>query len=317
MGPLLALLAHVLPPPESGGAVSEGWRILLHWNLTNPLLLLPFAAGILYARGLSRWPKPWTLRPWAPYSFFGGLALMTLALAGPPDALADDLFSMHMIQHMVLMMIGPPLILLGAPATPILKGLPTGFRKSVVSPLMQSKGAHSFYRFVAHPVTIFLMYSIDVWMWHFYKHSYEYATQHPWVHIAEHWSFVTTSMLFWWVLIDPKPLSSRLNYPIRILFMAATMAQQVVLGAFITYRETVMYPYYADRPRLWGISALYDQQLAAMYMWIGGTGIMTVALVIIIAMWIDREEKRAKEREAWQDADAFARATNAAPTGFS
>lgn len=296
------MLGHVPSPSGLDGNTPQGWGVLLHWTLTNPLLLLPLAAGILYALGLRHWPRPWTLRPWAPYSFYLGLALTVAALAGPLDALADDLFSMHMIQHMVLMMIGPPLLLLGAPTTPILRGLPASFKKSVVSPLMQSSGARSIYRFLAHPVTIFVSFSTTVWMWHFVTGAYEMATQHSWLHIGEHWTFIATAMLFWWVIIDPKPLRSRLSYPIRILFMGATMIQQVALGAFITYRETVLYPYYATRPRLWGITAVSDQQLAAMYMWIGGTMVLTISLVIIIAMWFDREERKSKEREAAEDA---------------
>ena len=299
---LLLVLAHVPPPPDASGEVHQGLELLLQWPLANPLLLIPIAFGILYAHGLRRWPQPRTLRPWAPYSFYAGLGLMIFALGGPLDALADDLFSMHMVQHMVLMMIAPPLVLLGAPTTPVLKGLPQAVRRQVVAPLMRSASARSVYRFLAHPVTIFLTFTINLWMWHFYGQAYETATQRMWVHIIEHWTFISTAMLFWWVVIDPKPLRSSLSYPLRMLFIGVTMFQKVVLGAFITYRHAVLYEYYEGRPRLWGLSAVYDQQLAAMWMWIGGTMVLTVALIIVMVVWFDKMEKHSKLREAEEDA---------------
>ncbi|MBF8299417.1 MAG: putative rane protein [Dehalococcoidia bacterium] len=299
---LLTILAHVLPPADPSGNVAQGWELWAQWSWANPLLLIPMALGVLYARGLRRWPKPRRLKAWAPYSFYTGLALVVFSLAGPLDAIADDLFSMHMVQHMMLMMIGPPLILLGAPTTPILKGLPRSARKSLVAPLMRSPAAHAVYRFFAHPVTIFLLYTINLWLWHFYGNAYETAAQSMWVHILEHWTFIITASLFWWVVIDPRPMRSNLSYLTRMIFIGVTMLQKVLLGAFITYRHDALYAYYAAKPRLWGLSPLYDQHLAAMWMWIGGTLILLIAIVVVMMVWLEKEEKKSRDREAKEDA---------------
>ena len=291
------ILAHVV-----GEGASQGWGVLRQWTWTDPTLLVPLALAILYARGLRNWPHPRPLKSWRPYSFYAGLLFLVIALASPIDAMSDDLFFMHMVQHLILVMIAPVLLLLGAPTTPLLRGLPGFVRKNVIAPLMRSPKARSLYRSITFAGTAWLLFSINLWTWHFYGDAYERATTNAALHIFMHWTFITTAMLFWWAIIDPRPLRSRIPYPLRLVFIGVTMLQNVALGAAITFRNDILYPYYATRARLWDISPLTDQQAGGLVMWTIGSMMFMLAIIITIAVWFDKEEKRSRKEEAAIDA---------------
>ena len=287
---------------SSGGDLDPGIGILASWTWKEPTLLVILAVGILYARGLRNWPHPRPMKPWRPYFFYAGLAFLVIALVSPIDALSDDLFFMHMIQHLLMVMVAPPLLLLGAPTTPLLRGVPKFVLKGVVAPLMRNQEVRSSYRFLTYAGTVWVLFSINMWAWHFYGGAYERATQNAALHIFMHWTFITTATLFWWVVIDPRPLRSRIPYPLRLIFLGVTMFQNVALGAGITFQTSTLYPYYATRARLWDISPLSDQQAGGLVMWIIGTMMIMTALLITTAIWLDREEKRSRKEEAKMDA---------------
>ena len=113
-----------------------------------------------------------------------------------------------------------------------------------------------------------------------------------------HWTFIGTASLFWWIVIDPRPLRSKIPYPLRVFFLGVTMFQNVALGAGITFKSTILYPYYESRPRLWEITAFSDQQAGGLVMWIIGTMMFVGALIVVLAVWLDKEEKRTRSQEA-------------------
>ena len=213
-----------------GEGTYEGFRVLTQWSWSDPTLLIPILLAATYANGLRNWPHRRGFSKWRPYSFYAGLTLLALALASPIDVLSDDLFFMHMIQHLIMVMVAPPLLLLGAPTTPLLRGLPELLRKNMVAPLMRNLGVRSFYRVLTFAGTTWLLFTINMWAWHFYGGAYELATQNTPLHVFMHWTFITTASLFWWLVIDPRPLRSTIPYPLRIFFLGITMFQNVALG---------------------------------------------------------------------------------------
>ena len=296
---MLGVLAH-----NSSEGQGAGWEVLGSWSW-DPILLIPLALGVLYARGLRNWsfePRLW--KPWQPYLFYTGLAAVVITVASPIDALADDLFFMHMIQHMLLVMVGPPLILLGAPTTPVLRGLPPAIRRNVVKHLAGSLRVRSLYRWLTFPVVGWLLFVFNGWTWHMYTPSYDLALRDGGVHLLQHGTFVATASLFWWSVIDPRPLRSQLAYPLRLIYLGVTMFQNVALGASITFRDEILYPFYAEGPRLWNLAALSDQRTGGLIMWIVGDMMIIAALLITMAIWFRRGEERSRQEEARLDAAA-------------
>ncbi len=269
------------------------------WSFDPIVIFAVLIPGILYARGLKRWTdRPSWIPGYRPYFFYAGIFLVFIALSSPIDALADDLFLMHMIQHLMLQMIAPPLILVGAPTTPVLKGLPRRLRLGLVRPLVRNHGVRALYNTLTFPLVAWLMFIIASWSWHFVDGAYEAALRNEGIHILEHLTFVFTAMVLWWTLIDPRPLRSKLSYPFRAVVLVVTLFNTVAMGAAITFRDEVLYPFYIERERLWNITVLEDQQAGGATMWVVGVMMILIALVATLSIWFDRQEKRSRIAEA-------------------
>lgn len=290
--PLLTVLAH---NPLGSGA--QGWGVLRFWTWDNTVLILGLLA-FLYWRGLRNWPKPRPMDPWRPFFFYGGLAIITIALMSPIDELGDDLFLAHMVQHQMLMTLGIPLALLGAPTTPLLRGLPRWARHGVVRPMVRSPLVRGIASTLTFPPLSWLLFTGNMWAWHFVSGAFESATRHGGVHFLQHACFAFSSALFWWAVIDPRPLRSRLPYPLRVVYLGVTMFSNVALGAAITFSSNILYPYYATRPRLWGITPGDDQQAGGLIMWVVGDMTLVGAVLITLLVWFIKEDKKNKEQEA-------------------
>ena len=167
--------------------------------------------ALLYLRGwlIARRTRPQHLPPWTAICFLAGLAVLWIALASPIDALDDFLLVAHMIQHFLLMSIVPPLILLGAPAVPLMRGLPRQMIKRVFAPVMR----RAWFRGIAHafgsPAFAWLAMNLAYLGWHV-PAAFELTLRSEPIHNLEHLCFLTTSILFWWVVICPWPATSRL-----------------------------------------------------------------------------------------------------------
>lgn len=288
------VLAHI-----AGADGGDGWGVLRLWSFDPIVIFAVLIPGVLYARGLKRWTdKPSWLPTWRPYFFYAGIFLVFIALSSPIDVLADDLFFMHMVQHIILQMVGPPLILVGAPTTPVLKGLPRRLRLGLVRPIVRNGAVRTIYNTLTFPLIAWLIFVITSWSWHFIDGAYEAALRHGGIHILEHLTFVFAAMLLWWTLIDPRPLRSRLAYPFRVIVLVVTLFHTVAIGAAITFRDEVLYPFYIGRGEPWNISVLDDQQAGGATMWVVGVMMILIALVVTLSVWFDRQEKRSRLAEA-------------------
>lgn len=298
----MGILGHISSPGDA-----EGWDLLTLWGFDPLWLLLVLIPSLLYARGLVTWEnKPLNWSRWRPYSFYTGQLLITAALISPIDALADDLFTFHMLQHVLIMMMGPPLVLLGAPTTPVLLGLPLKLRQLLVKPLVRHPAVRRLYGFFTFPVIAWSLFVLSTWSWHFVSGAYELSLSNELVHIGQHFSFGFTAFLLWWTIIDPAPLRSKLPYPLRIPILILTLLQNVALGAALTFRGDVLYPYYEERIGLWGLTALEDQQAGGAMMWVLGVMMLMLALVFTFSVWFDKNEKHAREQETILDATQLA-----------
>ena len=265
------------------------------WDL-NPRLLIPtLAIALLYARG---W---WQLRRRAPHrfstsqlmAFVAGLITILLALLSPLDAFAGWLLTVHMIQHLLLMMVAPPLILYGAPYMPILFGLPNKFLKDGVGPFLASKLLRKIARFVSHPIFCWSAFVFTTIAWHT-PPMYELALHSPTWHQVEHVCFLTTSLLFWLPVIQPWPSVARTSRLTIILYLFLADFQNTALSAFLVFYERVLYPTYQNIPRISDMTALEDQAAAGSIMWVAGSlfFLIPVGLITIEVLSSRRSVRR-------------------------
>lgn len=249
-----------------------------------PILSLVVVAVYLWAvrRYRELFPAR-TFEAWRVASFVLGMLCFGAALSGPVDVLADRSFAVHMVQHVVLMLIAPPLVLLGAPLL-LAVAVPRRDSARVVAAVAGHPIAHAIFA----PIVGWLVFVGVLWGVHF-SPLYEGALESGWVHVLEHVVFITAAFLFWLPVVQvgfvPRPVS----FPARILYLVLMFPQGAFLGLAIYGSRHVMYAHYAA---VLGSAAMADQQNGGAIMWIAGGFIMFVAFMVVAASWA-RSERRA------------------------
>jgi len=252
------------------------------WEL-NPGVLVPSATlGFLYARGWLQLHRraPERFRFSQLTAFFAGLITVVFALCSPLHAYAGWLLTVHMIQHLLLMMVAPPLILLGAPYLPLLSGLPRDLSIYTVGPLLSSPALRSVARFVSHPIFCWSAFISTNIGWHL-PAMYELALRSTFWHEVEHVSFLSTALLFWWPIIQPYPWITRTPRWMILPYLVLADFQNTALSAFLIFYERVVYPTYAIIPRINDLTPLADQAAAGAIMWVAGSVFFLVPLGLI------------------------------------
>jgi putative membrane protein len=204
-----------------------------------------------------------------------------------------------MIQHLLLQMVAIPLILLGTPIVPIMRGWPVKVRRLVIIKIIQNKMIRRVLWFATRPIISLLIYTIFFWLWHL-PILYEAAIKHESIHQLEHLIFIVISALYWSVIIDPKPLQTHVAYSRRLLIIIAGAIQNIALGSYLTIYPHILYPWYTTRiqENFWLVtSPIADQQLAGLIMWVPGTMMYLIALLVLLGKLLSSEEKSTRERE--------------------
>lgn len=195
------------------------------------------------------------------------------ALISPLDAISDKyLFSAHMVQHLLLASLWPPLVLLSLPEWLVRRFLKRSWRAAIVS-------------FLSFPVLALLLFNVDIDLWHL-PVLYDETLSNEQVHILEHLSFMAFGLLNWWPVLSPLP-EQRLAYPMRVIYLFVNAMFMMVLGIVFTFSPTPFYAPYVHAPRLWGISALADQQFGGLIMWYPGNLPYAIALVVAFYRWFE------------------------------
>jgi cytochrome c oxidase assembly factor CtaG len=258
--------------------------LLRSWTLDSWLIVsLGMTAG-LYLRGwwLLHCQMPQRFGGWHLGSFQLGLATLLLALASPLEALAKVSLQAHMAQHLVLMMVAPPLLVYGAPTLPLLRGLPHVVLKRGLGPLLAWTVWRRLQRVLTHPVLGWLTFVIATMVWHV-PALYELALHSHFWHHVQHLCFLSTGLLFWWPVLQPWPSRPRWPRWAMIPYLLLADIQNTALSAVLVFAERVLYPTYLTVPRVWGITALDDQATAGVMMWVPGSlaYLVPVGLLVI------------------------------------
>lgn len=278
--------------------MSPQQAVLASWSLPPWITALDLLSVLLYVRGWlvlrraipSRFPAARLL------SFLGGITALQIALASPIDAFDSFSLTDHMTQHMILMMVVPPLVLLGNPMIPLLRGLPHPVARKVLARVLRWPPLTRLFRTLTHPAFCWAIFSISMVGWHM-PGPYDLALRSDGWHELEHATFLFTSILFWWPVVQPWP--SRQRWPrwtVPVYLLLADIVNTIV-SAFLVFSGRVLYAPYLTFPRLGSISAANDQVLAGVVMWfIGGFGFVIPAIILVAKLLSPRRAERVPAR---------------------
>jgi putative membrane protein len=263
------------------------------WSVPIGATVCLLITELIYLNGYRkiRQTRPGLFPSWRLYCFTGGLLSLWLALASPLDTLNDRLLFMHMAQHMVLMLVTPPLLLLGNPTVPLLRGLPRSLVRYGLGPLFRSRGLREIARFFTKPAVAWIVMNAAFVGWHLPK-PYELALRVESWHDVEHASFLAASLLFWFPVIEPWPSVSHGSRWWLLPYLVTADIVNTVLAAALTFASSLIYPSYGASPRLYGISALKDQAAAGALMWVIGSMFYLVPVVSITMRLLSPSDRR-------------------------
>lgn len=266
------------------------------WIVTSELVL----TTVIYVRGWRRIrrTRPAQFSRWRLVSFLAGIVALFVAVASPLDTFSESLLYMHMAQHFVLMSIAPPLLILGAPVVPMLRGLPRWVIR-LLRPLFISRALPAAGRFLTRQRVAWLAMAAAFIGWHIPR-AYELALSSENWHNFEHACFFFTNLMFWWPVIRPWPFRSPTSRWSLIPYLLLADGVNTVLSAFLCFSGRLLYPSYAAIPRPFDLSALTDQVAAGSFMWVCGTMIYMIPAIIIVVQLVSPKMTSAEALERWR-----------------
>jgi putative membrane protein len=280
----LLLLPSVSWAHADGSTISPQhlWRA---WSYEPVTILFLVLTAALYMSGVLQMkikPSGWHIA-----SFATGMAVLVLILLSPLHQLGTQLFSAHMAQHELLMLIAAPLIVLGRPEIPILWAVPEKLRRSIVHGFAMKTMAQ-IWRLLTVPIAAWLIHGITIWIWHV-PVLYQATLESEWIHATQHLFFLITALLFWWTLLAGK---ANMQHGVAVAYVFTTAVHTSVLGALLTCSTRLWYPIYEGRTETWGLNALQDQQLGGLIMWVPAGLVYIVLGLWLFAAWLRESDKR-------------------------
>jgi cytochrome c oxidase assembly factor CtaG/polyferredoxin len=255
---------------------------LRSWPL-DPWVVFPLLlTAWIYVRGWRQLRRRGSPRfgPRELWCFLGGLAALFLALASPIEPFSTLLLQVHMLQHLLLMMVAPPLLWLGAPLIPLLRGLPVDVRRHWVGPFLRAEVVRAAFGWLVQPPVAWVLFVVTTWLWHT-PQLYEIALRSDGWHYLQHTCFLGTALLFWWPVVRPYPARPQWSRWVLLPYLFLADVQNTALAALLTFSSRLLYPHYAAVPHLWGMTAREDQAVAGVIMWVPGSLAFLVPLVWI------------------------------------
>jgi putative membrane protein len=270
----------------------EFQAIFTEWSPPVFLTTMVLLSAAVYTRGwfAIRKTRPALFTEWRLWAFLSGLAILWLAIGSPMDGFADALLSAHMVEHLLLMSFVPPLLLLGYPAVPLLRGLPRAVTVRLLGPLLRFKALRALGHFLTTPRVAWLTMNLLFLGWHI-PSAYDFALEHERWHDFEHICFIFGSILFWWPLIHPWPSKTRHAGWFMIPYLVGADLVNTALSAFLAFCDHPVYSYYVTQPNAFHISPMADQVTGAVIMWVVGSMVFLIPAVFITFSLLQQDSK--------------------------
>jgi putative membrane protein len=272
-----ALLAHEAEPLAPHD-LATAWA----WDPFIVLGLL--VSAFLYWRGAT--PER-GFQQWERRCYWGGWWAMVIALVSPLHPMGEVLFSAHMVQHEILMLAAAPLLVLGRPLLAYLWGLPLAWRRSVGA-ATKAPWPQSLWRWLTKPFNAWWIHALALWGWHA-PSLFQATITSDAIHSMQHLSFLLTALLFWWTLLRGHDT----RYGVAVLYVFSTGVHSSILGALLTFSPRVWYPIYSAATPAWGLTALEDQQIGGLIMWVPAGLVFLIAGLALFAKWIQQPARLA------------------------
>ena len=280
---LFLLSISTFPAAAHGGNGGDFWH---HWGWQDlPLLML---MGGVYAMGVqSLWKRAGTgsgISRRRATAFGVGLIVLFIALVSPLDALSDELFSAHMVQHLLMVLVAAPLFAIGRFTLAVAWAFPPRWTTKIAKEWKWGQA----WDFLTRPMTAFLLHNAAIWVWHMPR-LYEASVRNEWIHFLEHFSFFFTAFLFWQVFADlteSMRMRRSAKFGLGVFMIFGTMLVSGFLGVLIAFSPYVWYSVYLHETVRYGLTALEDQQLAGAIMWVPSGVVYLVAIVGVMGRWL-------------------------------
>ena len=256
---------------------------LAAWRFPSLTTALLAATTALYLRGFLLVHRQMPLRfPLSRLAFYlAGIGTLAIALISPLEALDDRLLITHMLQHLLLLLIAPPLLLLGAPQIPLIRAIPPALAKRTIGAIAKSRACRRLLESLTHPVGALTLFTLVMLGWHL-PGPFQLALRSDGWHIAEHGCFIVAGTFFWYPIVSPWPAAERCSRWALVPYLLIADAENSVLGAFMVFSGRLLYPFYAEVPRIAVITTITDQIVAGAIMWVPGSILLLVPAVAIV-----------------------------------
>jgi putative membrane protein len=287
---------------HSGEAPLQPQDLWTAWSWDPLIVIALLLSAGLYVRGLLVMRREGALHsvtPWQIASFTSGCFALVVALLSPLHRLGSALFSAHMTQHELLMLVAAPLLVLGRPLIVFVWAF-SRVTRSRIGAFTKSAPFSTLWRAAMAPVLVWLLHGFTLWIWHL-PVLYQATLRSDLVHALQHVSFLGTALLFWWTLVHGR--YGHMSYGAAVVYVFTTAVHNSILGALLTFARTVWYPIYDGRTAPFGLTALEDQQLGGLIMWIPSGIVFVVIGLALFAAWIGESERRV----AYTQADSLLR----------
>ncbi|HKP46397.1 MAG TPA: cytochrome c oxidase assembly protein [Pyrinomonadaceae bacterium] len=294
----MLIVSAALPVVAHEGKPHHPHDLLYTWGLDPLVIISLIVSGWLYARGLRRvWREAGTghgIKKWEAAAFAGGWFSILVALVSPLHPLGEVLFSAHMTQHELLMLVAAPLTVLGRPVISFLWAMPLHVSRSLGN-AVKAPWFDRTWQFITKPLAAWVIHAFSLWVWHA-PVLFQATLTSNLIHTIQHIFFLGSALLFWWALIHgPR---GAMGYGVAILYVFTTSIHSGVLGALITFAGWVIYPAYSHTTWSWGLTPLEDQQLGGLIMWIPAGVVYIIAGLALFAGWMRESERIVAKREA-------------------
>lgn len=296
MRPLIAIASMILFHPISPenrlptpGTLwhPRNWTWELQLTLPLVIMLAWYLIGAIRRRDFAR------LR-WRHAAFLTGWISLCIALLSPLHRLGDSLFSAHMLQHEILILISAPLLAAAHPAVTFLNAFRMAYRRVLGHAISRIEGHRGVQRLTS-PLAAWLGHAATLWLWHV-PALYQATLTSEFVHAAQHLCFFITALVFWSALYGAA--SAKMSDGAAVFYVFGTAVHSGALGALLTFSTVIWYPLYAGRTEIWGLTALEDQQLGGLIMWVPSSIVFILVGLVLFARWLQESRIRSVQRTA-------------------